>query len=173
MLGFVVVHCIVVIMEPILCGHTHTRASMPASSVSSLSSRSSHQTLPPFFMSFPIQPNHLHCAQALLYYRLMTVSFTTPLIYRYRTRRRRTLLAKNYPSTHHPSIDSFVEPGLFLFISRLSHATGPAPFLCTHLPVSSLTSTNDYLILFFCSLSVYDSCLSSLFFFFHYTVRLT
>ena len=112
MLGFVVVHCIVIIMEPILCGHTHMgKHACVIGFIPFFPVVTSDLPLL-FFMSFPIQPNHLHCAQALLYYRLMTVSFTTPLIYRYRTRRRRTLLAKNYPSTHHPSIDSFVEPGL-------------------------------------------------------------
>jgi len=70
------------------------------------------------FISNPSQTQSLHCAQALLYYRLMILSpphTHTHLIFSLsRTRRRRTLLAKIiHPPIHPFKSKPFVEePGL-------------------------------------------------------------
>lgn len=121
-----------------------------------------HITPPPLFSCrFQSIPNPaLHCAQALLYYPFNDrLPHHTPLIFRYRTRRRRTLLAKIIQP--HPSLCR-TRPSLF---ACRMHATGLAPFLVQ--PCRFLKKLLLLLFLFFISVRLR---LSSLFFFF-FTIR--
>ena len=91
-----------------LCSYTRSHASIAASSASSQRPGIFTSDLPLPFHALSIQTN-VDCAQAVLYSSLLTHFPIMPLIYRYRTRRQRSVLTTNYPTTNHPSIQPFVE----------------------------------------------------------------
>ena len=112
-----------------LCSYTRSHASIAASSASSQRPGIFTSDLPLPFHALSIQPN-VDCAQTVLYSSLLTHFPIIPLIYRYRTRRQRSVLTTKLSTYQPPFHPTFCRIRPFFIVFRLPHVcTGPAPYL--------------------------------------------